>query len=74
MRYAIWTFAIVDGIKLTPENAKGIAFLDDEESLILGTLDDSFDINKNKEFEVQEIDKNEADERLKNSPRTKEAL
>jgi len=61
MRYATWKFALnSDKEKTTPPMVEGIAFLDKEESLIFGYLDESADISQMSKWFVNEITQIEA--------------
>ena len=62
MRYAIWGFSLdtATNEKTTPLEGKGICFLDEEESQIIGYLDDSADVSLLTQWLVTELDQSEA--------------
>lgn len=61
MRYAIWNFHLdtETGEKTTPLEVKGICFMDETESQILGYLDESADINALAQWSVTELTQSE---------------
>lgn len=62
MRYAIWGFSLdtATNEKTTPLEGKGICFLDEDESQIIGYLDDSADVSLLTQWLVTELDQSEA--------------
>jgi hypothetical protein len=62
MRYAIWGFSLDTNTneKTTPLEGKGICFLDQEESQIIGYLDESADVSLLAQWLVVELDQSEA--------------
>lgn len=62
MRYAIWGFSLNTNTneKTTPLEGKGICFLDQEESQIIGYLDESADVSLLNQWLVVELDQSEA--------------
>ena len=62
MRYAIWGFSLDTNTneKTTPLEGKGICFLDEEESQIIGYLDESADVSLLTQWLVVELDQSEA--------------
>ena len=62
MRYAMWGFSLDTNTneKTTPLEGKGICFLDEEESQIIGYLDESADVSLLTQWLVVELDQSEA--------------